>query len=104
MPRKPSRPVSANWSSGASSGPATSKDYSLEFPEPRFCKENAMNSQTKIDPIVHAPPFPKNYADEFLVLDHGKGTEVWDKAGNRYLDFTGGIAVNALGHGRRDLA
>jgi acetylornithine/N-succinyldiaminopimelate aminotransferase len=59
---------------------------------------------TKIDPVVHHPPFPKNYADEFLVLDHGKGTEVWDKAGNRYLDFTGGIAVNALGHGRKDLA
>ena len=58
----------------------------------------------KLDPIVHKPPFPKNYADEFLVLDHGKGTEVWDKAGNRYLDFTGGIAVNALGHGRKDLA
>lgn len=59
---------------------------------------------TKTDAIAHHPPFPKNYADEFLVLDHGKGTEVWDKAGNRYLDFTGGIAVNALGHGRRDLA
>jgi len=58
----------------------------------------------KTDPVVHQPPFPKNYADEFLVLDHGKGTEVWDKAGNRYLDFTGGIAVNALGHGRKDLA
>jgi acetylornithine/N-succinyldiaminopimelate aminotransferase len=57
-----------------------------------------------IDPIAHQPPFPKNYADEFLVLDHGKGTEVWDRAGKRYLDFTGGIAVNALGHGRKDLA
>ncbi len=59
---------------------------------------------TKTDPLVHHPPFPKNYADEFLVLDHGKGTEVWDKAGNRYLDFAGGIAVNSLGHGRKDLA
>ncbi len=56
------------------------------------------------DPMVHKPPFPQNYADEFLVLDHGKGTEVWDRSGRRYLDFTGGIAVNALGHGRRDLA
>jgi len=66
--------------------------------------DHSMCSGTRIDPIVHQPPFPKNYADEFLVLDHGKGTEVWDKAGNRYLDFTGGIAVNALGHGRKDLA
>jgi acetylornithine/N-succinyldiaminopimelate aminotransferase len=63
-----------------------------------------MTSLTKIDSVAHQPPFPKNYAEDFLVLDHGKGTEVWDKAGNRYLDFTGGIAVNALGHGRKDLA
>lgn len=54
--------------------------------------------------FVHKPPFPKNYADEFLVLDHGKGSYVWDKAGKQYLDFTAGIAVNALGHGRKDLA
>ena len=56
------------------------------------------------DAIVHTPPFPKNYADEFLVLDHGKGSWVWDRAGKRYLDFSSGIAVTALGHGRRDLA
>jgi len=61
-------------------------------------------TNTKIDAVAHKPPFPKNYADEFLILDHGKGTLVWDKAGNQYLDFTGGIAVNALGHGRKDLA
>jgi len=63
-----------------------------------------MNPTTNLDPVAHQPPFPKNYADEFLILDHGKGTEVWDRAGKRYLDFTGGIAVNALGHGRKDLA
>jgi predicted acetylornithine/succinylornithine family transaminase len=33
-----------------------------------------------------------------LVITHGKGTEVWDDAGKRYLDFGGGIAVNCLGH------
>jgi len=57
-----------------------------------------------IDPMAHKPPFPQNYAQDFLVLDHGKGTVVWDRSGKRYLDFTGGIAVSALGHGRRDLA
>ncbi|MDM4762524.1 acetylornithine transaminase [Galbitalea sp. SE-J8] len=31
-------------------------------------------------------------------LDHGLGAEVWDVDGKRYLDFLGGIAVNALGH------
>jgi acetylornithine/N-succinyldiaminopimelate aminotransferase len=28
----------------------------------------------------------------------GKGVEVWDKDGNRYLDFIAGIATNSLGH------
>jgi len=32
------------------------------------------------------------------VLSHGKGARVWDVDGNEYLDFLGGIAVNALGH------
>jgi len=32
------------------------------------------------------------------VLVEGRGTEVWDTEGRRYLDFGGGIAVNALGH------
>ena len=33
-----------------------------------------------------------------FVIDHGRGTEVWDVDGNRYLDFMSGIAVNATGH------
>jgi acetylornithine aminotransferase len=31
-------------------------------------------------------------------LERGKGSHVWDTEGNRFLDFLGGIAVNALGH------
>jgi len=31
-------------------------------------------------------------------MDHGKGTEVWDVDGNRFLDFAAGIAVNSTGH------
>jgi len=38
-----------------------------------------------------------SYAPQ-LILDHGKGMEVWDIQGKRYLDFLAGIAVNALGH------
>ncbi|MEO6876144.1 MAG: aspartate aminotransferase family protein [Opitutaceae bacterium] len=40
----------------------------------------------------------KNYARAPLTLVRGKGTQVWDDAGNSYLDFTSGIAVCALGH------
>jgi len=40
----------------------------------------------------------KNYARAPLTLVRGKGAQVWDDAGNAYLDFTSGIAVSALGH------
>lgn len=33
-----------------------------------------------------------------FVMDHGKGSEVWDTDGNRYLDFASGIAVCSTGH------
>ncbi|MFI1469209.1 acetylornithine transaminase [Streptomyces wuyuanensis] len=39
-----------------------------------------------------------NYGTPPLALDRGAGSMVWDTAGRAYLDFTGGIAVNALGH------
>ena len=40
----------------------------------------------------------KNYARQPITLVRGRGTQVWDDAGNSYLDFTSGIAVSALGH------
>jgi acetylornithine/succinyldiaminopimelate/putrescine aminotransferase len=33
-----------------------------------------------------------------LALARGKGVFVWDVTGQRYLDFVGGLGVNALGH------
>lgn len=39
-----------------------------------------------------------NYAPAPMVLARGEGSRVWDTEGNEYLDFAGGIAVNALGH------
>jgi acetylornithine/N-succinyldiaminopimelate aminotransferase len=33
-----------------------------------------------------------------LALVRGEGAHVWDDAGREYVDFFGGIAVNALGH------
>src|ERR1700682_3599696 len=34
-----------------------------------------------------------------LVADHAQGAELWDVAGRRYIDFTGGIGVMNVGHG-----
>jgi acetylornithine/N-succinyldiaminopimelate aminotransferase len=38
------------------------------------------------------------YARFDLQLARGRGTEVWDEAGKRYLDFGAGIAVTSIGH------
>ena len=42
--------------------------------------------------------FVKNYRQQPIVLERGRGCEVWDKSGARYLDMTAGIAVCCLGH------
>ncbi|MER7517554.1 acetylornithine transaminase [Streptomyces sp. NPDC126499] len=39
-----------------------------------------------------------NYGTPRLPLVRGEGARVWDADGKEYLDFVGGIAVNALGH------
>ncbi len=39
-----------------------------------------------------------NYARFALALTNGQGCRVVDASGHAYLDFTGGIAVSALGH------
>ncbi len=54
--------------------------------------------------VVHGVPYPNNYSTEMLTFDRGKGVYLYDRAGKRYLDLGSGIAVNALGYGRRDLA
>lgn len=39
-----------------------------------------------------------NYGTPRLPLVRGEGARLWDADGNEYVDFVGGIAVNALGH------
>jgi acetylornithine/N-succinyldiaminopimelate aminotransferase len=38
------------------------------------------------------------YKRQPVILTHGRGAYVFDATGKKYLDFLGGIAVNALGH------
>lgn len=54
--------------------------------------------------IVKNPPLPRQYGEELLVLESGEGCRLFDRAGREYLDMGAGIAVNALGYGREDLA
>ncbi len=61
----------------------------LNIPGPRA------RSIIERDRRVLSPSLPRSYG---LVIDHGKGAEVWDVDGNRYLDFMTGIAVTSTGH------
>jgi len=47
------------------------------------------------DALVVSPSYPREYP---FVMSHGKGAEVWDVDGNRFLDFAAGIAVCGTGH------
>lgn len=44
---------------------------------------------------VVSPSYPRAFP---FAMDHGRGTEVWDVDGNRFLDFAAGIAVASTGH------
>ncbi len=47
------------------------------------------------DHSVISPSYPRGYP---FVMDHGRGVEVWDVDGNRFIDFAAGIAVVSTGH------
>ena len=51
----------------------------------------------EVDVLAGLFPYPR------LLLSHGAGSWVVDHEGKRYLDFTAGLGVMALGHGRQDL-
>jgi len=47
------------------------------------------------DALVVSPSYPREYP---FAMSHGRGVEVWDVDGNRFLDFAAGIAVCSTGH------
>jgi 4-aminobutyrate aminotransferase len=47
------------------------------------------------DAEVVSPSYPREHP---FVMSHGRGVEVWDVDGNRFLDFAAGIAVCSTGH------
>ena len=74
-------------------------------------KKNAVEPRaTKAKPAAARNAKPDNRlldAEQFLlptykrqpvIMTHGRGAYVFDATGKKYLDFLGGIAVNALGH------
>jgi 4-aminobutyrate aminotransferase len=55
------------------------------------------NAQSLIarDAKVVSPSYPRDYP---FAMARGRGAEVWDVDGNRFLDFAAGIAVCSTGH------
>jgi 4-aminobutyrate aminotransferase len=47
-----------------------------------------------------SPSYSRAYP---FVMDHGRGSEVWDVDGNRYIDMNAGIAVTSTGHSHPDV-
>ncbi len=92
-PRRVVRPQARLYASAARTLPSTpSKKYiepTHKFSQSQETKAFIQRSAQYILPVYIRPDF---------VLSHGKGSYVWDTEGNKFLDFTAGIAVNALGH------
>ncbi|CZT04401.1 probable acetylornithine aminotransferase, mitochondrial precursor [Rhynchosporium agropyri] len=68
------------------------RDASLSNPDP------ASNSSTTHLVNEQAPFMVKTYVRPPPMFVKGKGCYLWDVDNRKYLDFTAGIAVNALGH------
>ena len=52
------------------------------------------------DRAVVSPSYGRDYP---FVMGHGRGAEVWDVDGNRFIDFASGIAVCSTGHSHPDV-
>ena len=44
------------------------------------------------------------YPPQTVTFVRGRGTELWDDGGRRYLDFLSGLAVTGLGHAHPEVA
>jgi acetylornithine/N-succinyldiaminopimelate aminotransferase len=55
--------------------------------------EHAQVQRTDFDQVM-----VPNYAPAGFIPVRGAGSRVWDQSGRELVDFTGGIAVNVLGH------
>jgi 4-aminobutyrate aminotransferase len=52
------------------------------------------------DDAVISPSYTRSYP---FAMSHGRGSHVWDVDGNRFIDFTAGVAVLATGHAHPEI-
>lgn len=70
--------------------------------------DNAAGSTPGSHAFHHAPldhcPFMPVFGPPAIMFDRGRGTELWDSDGKRYLDFLTGLAVVSVGHSNPTVA
>jgi 4-aminobutyrate aminotransferase len=81
--------ISAQIIENKISSPERSARIITELPGPKAQALLARDAQ------VVSPSYPRDYP---FVMDYGRGAEVWDVDGNRFIDFAAGIAVASTGH------
>ena len=69
--------------------PRTPPKVKAVFARARQADPRLSDAENYLVPSYKRPP---------IVFTHGRGCYVYDSTGKKYLDFLGGIAVNALGH------
>jgi len=57
-----------------------------------------MSEQVSFNRALFDEVMVPNYAPSAVIPVRGQGSRVWDQDDREYVDFAGGIAVNALGH------
>ena len=61
---------------------------------------SSLSTQRQVQALLadHGSYVLNTYARAPFILSHGKGMYLFDTQSRQYLDFTAGVAVNALGH------
>lgn len=80
----------------APSAPSTSSHAHLQ----------SLTTQRQVNALLasHSAYVLNTYARPAFIVSHGKGMYLYDTQSRAYLDFTAGIAVNALGHADEGVA
>jgi len=77
---------------------ASSKKHSA-MPRALRAKQKSASGPNADVRLLDAEKFLlSTYKRQAIIMSRGRGAYVYDSTGKKYLDFLGGIAVNALGH------
>ena len=89
-------------SSSSSSSAANTQKSAASSVDPL----QSLSTQRQVQALLadHASYVLNTYARPPFILSHGKGMYLYDTQSRAYLDFTAGIAVNALGHADEGVA